>query len=95
MHTIQVELEEELIAKLAMYQIELAELLELGLQVWQEQEFQKRLAQRNNLVRALERSGKIRAPQPYTEKDSYARHAPISVRGQDVSEIVIEQRGVL
>ena len=90
MGIIHIELEDELIKKLSPHRNKLAQLLELGLQVLEERERQKNL----DLYRALERSGKVRAPEP-DQKAPYVRHSPVSVRGQDVSKIVIEQRGVL
>ena len=87
MGIIPIELEDELIKKLSPHRNRLGELLELGLQVLEERERQKNLA----LYRALERSGKVQAPEPEQEAP-YVRHSLVSVRGQDVSEIVIEQR---
>lgn len=93
MRIIHLELEDELVKKLSPHQNKLPELLELGLQVWQERERQKQSMLRSDLVRTLEQSGKIQAPRPYTQEDLYLCHSPVEIDGKGVSEIVIEQRG--
>ena len=95
MHTIHVELDDELVQKLSPHRNKLAELLELGLQAWQERERQKQLTLRGDLILALELSGRVQTPKRYNGPDPYVRHSPVSVRGKDVSDIVIEQRGNL
>ncbi len=96
MSTIQLEIPDNLAEKLAPYQDQLAELLELGLRAWQERVQRDHLAQQKWLLQVLAASGKVKIPSPYTAEKPYVRHTPITITGgKSVSEIVIEQRGPL
>jgi hypothetical protein len=95
MHTIQLELDEELARKLDPYRDKIPELLELGLGALQERERREHQEARERLLRALEASGKIKVPEPYTGEQAYVRHSPPTVAGKPVGQIVIEQRGSL
>jgi hypothetical protein len=95
MHTIQLEISDQLAEKLAPYHDQLPRFLELGLQTWLERERQERLSLRERLLQALTTSGKVTLPQTYTGEKPYVRHTPVPITGKPVSEIVIEQRGPL
>jgi hypothetical protein len=95
MHTIQLELRDELAEKLAPYHDKLLELLELGLQEWLERERQKHLSPKERLLQILAASDKIKMPRPYTGEEPYVRHTPVPITGKPVSELLIEQRGPL
>ena len=93
MHTIQLDIPDALAVRLAPYSDNLLALLELGLQTWIAHEFQDHRALREDLLRILATSGKVRLPQPYTGPAPYVRHTPIPITGKPLSEIVIEHRG--
>ena len=93
MHTIQLDIPDELAERLAPYSDNLSVLLELGLQAWMAHERQEQLALREGLLRMLATSGKVTIPQPYTDSEPYVRHTPIPITGEPVSELVIEHRG--
>ena len=95
MYTIQLELEDELAEKLTPYRDKLLALLELGLQEWLERERQESLALRERLLRVLAASGKVEMPRPYTGEKLYIRRTPVPITGKPVSELVVEQRGLL
>jgi hypothetical protein len=92
---IQFEVQDELAEKLAPYGDKLADLLELGLQVWLERERQERLTGQERLFQVLVASGKVKIPSPYTGEKPYIRHTPVPISGKPVSELIIEQRGPL
>ena len=90
MHTIQLDIPDELAERLAPYSDNLSVLLELGLQAWMARE---QLALREGILRSLATSGKVATPQPYTGPAPYIRHTPVPITGKPVSELVIEHRG--
>jgi hypothetical protein len=92
MHTIQLEVEEGLAAKLAPYRDKLPEMLELGLQALQEQEADNRKKARARVLEVLSASPHVHVPDPLDGQAPYTRQTPVQVEGQPVSEIVIEQR---
>ena len=93
MHTMQLDIPDDLAARLAPYSDNLVALLELGLQAWTAHEMQEQLALREGLLRRLATSGKVAIPQPYTGPAPYLRHTPIPITGKSVSELVLEHRG--
>jgi hypothetical protein len=93
MHTIQLDIPDELAERLAPYSDKLLVLLELGLQAWTAHAMQEQLALREGVLRILATSGKVAIPQPYTGPAPYMRHTPIPITGKSVSELVIEHRG--
>jgi hypothetical protein len=95
MHTIQLEISDQLAEKLAPYHDQLPRFLELGFQEWLERKRQERLSLRERLLQALATSGKVALPQTCTGEKPYVRHTPVPSTGKPVSEIVIEQRGPL
>jgi hypothetical protein len=95
MSTIQLEVSSELAEKLRPYRDKLVELLELGLQQWQEREQQDQKVQQEQLLQVLAASGKVTLPQPYTGEKPYVRGTPVPITGKPVSKIVSEQRGPL
>ena len=95
MHKIQLELGDEIVEKLGPYRDRIPELIELGLQIWQERERQDRQDERNHLLQALGKTGKVHIPRPYTDEEPYVRRTPISVTGKPVSQLVVEQRGTV
>jgi len=95
MHTIQLELEEELAAKLIPYRDKLPEMLELGLRALQEREVQERQKAQERVLAVLRASSEVHVPGPPNGDGPYLRHPPVEVTGQPVSEIVIAQRGSL
>jgi hypothetical protein len=95
MHTIQLELEEDLAARLIPYRDKLPEMLELGLQALQEQEAESRKRARNRMLEVLSASPGIRVPEPPNGHGLYVRHTPVQAAGEPASQIVIAQRGEL
>jgi len=95
MTVIQLEVPDKLAKKLEPYRDRLPELLELGLQKWQEHEQQSPQAEKEKVLQILAASGKVSLPQPYTGKKPYIRRTPVPITGKPASEIVIEQRGPL
>jgi hypothetical protein len=95
MHTIHLELEEELAAKLVPYRDKLLEMLKLGLQVLREREKREREKARERVLEVLSASAQVRVPQPPNGQEPYTRLTPVQIVGQPVSEIVIAQRGDL
>jgi hypothetical protein len=93
MHTIQLDIPDELAERLTPYSDHLAALLELGLQAWVAHEQQEQAAILEDLLRILGTSGKVAIPQPYPGPEPYVRHTPIPITGKPISELVIEQRG--
>jgi hypothetical protein len=94
MSIIQLEIPNELAEKLRPYGNRLVELLELGLQKWQEREQQERQAQQqDHLLQVLVASGKVTMPKPYPGKKPYVSQTPVPISGKPVSELIIEQRG--
>jgi hypothetical protein len=93
MHTIQLDIPDELAERLAPYSDNLLALLELGLQAWTAHAMQEQLALREDILRILATSGQVAIPQPYTGPTPYVRHTPIPITGKSISELVIEQRG--
>jgi hypothetical protein len=93
MHTIQLDIPDELAERLAPYSDNLLALLELGLQAWTAHEMQQQLALREDLLRILATSGKVAIPHPYTGPAPYLRHTPLPITGKSVSELVMEHRG--
>jgi len=79
MYTIQLELEDEMIEKLAPYQDKLLELLELGLQVCKERERQEWRNMQDRLLQTLGASGEVQVPKPYAGEKPYARRIPVSI----------------
>lgn len=94
MNIIQLEISDKLAEKLKPYQDRLVELLELGLQTWQEQESPPQ-SERQRLLQVLAASGRVSLPKPYAGEEPYVRRTPVPTTGKPVSEIVIEQRGPL
>ncbi len=94
MTIIQLEISDKLAEKLKPYQDRLVELLELGLQTWQEQESPPQ-SERQRLLQVLAASGRVSLPKPYTGEEPYISHTPVPSSGKPASEIVIEQRGPL
>jgi hypothetical protein len=93
MHTIQLDIPDELAERLAPYSDRLSALLELGLQAWMAHEQQEHGALQEDILRILTTSGKVAIPQPYPRPEPYVRHTPILITGKPVSELVIEHRG--
>jgi hypothetical protein len=93
MRTIQLDIPDELAARLAPYSDNLVALLELGLQTWMAHERQEHLALPEGILQILATSGKVAIPQPYTGPAPYVRQAPIPITGKPVSELVLEHRG--
>ncbi len=93
MHTIHLDIPDELAEKLAPYCDHLSALLELGLQAWLEREQQERLALQERVLQVIAASGKVAMPQPPTGQEPYVRHTPVPITGKSVSELIIEQRG--
>ena len=95
MTTIQLEIPDKLAEKLKPYQDRLIELLELGLQKWQEHEQQASQTEKEKVLQILAASGKVSLPQPYAGDKPYVRRTPVSISGKPASEIIIDQRGPL
>lgn len=95
MTTIQLEVPNELAEKLDPYYDKLVDLLELGLQKWQEREQQARQTEQERIFQVLAASDIVTVPKPYTGKEPYVSHTPVPATGKPASEIVIEQRGPL
>ena len=95
MTIIQLEVPDKLAEKLKPYQDRLSELLELGLQKWQEHEQQPSQTDKEKVLQILGASGKVSLPQPYTGEKPYIRRTPVPISGKPASEIIIEQRGPL
>ena len=93
MHTIQLELEEGLAAKLVPYRDKLPEMLELGLEALQEREAQARQKERSRILEVLEAAPQTSVPQPLNGDAPYVRRGPVPITGRPVSEIVIAERG--
>jgi hypothetical protein len=93
MHTIQLELEEELAAKLIPYRDKLSEMLELGLEALREREAQERRTDRSRVLEVLRASPHVHVPSPPNGEGVYVRRTPVQITGQPVSEIVIADRG--
>ena len=93
MHTIQLDIPDELAKRLAPYSDRLLALLELGLQAWMAHEQQEHGALREGILKDLATSGKVSIPQPYPGPKPYVRHTPILITGEPVSALVIEHRG--
>lgn len=94
MHTIEIEISEQLAHQLLPYHQELPALLEAGLRSWQRQRKQHRqsLVTAAQIREALVASGKVIVPDPALANEPYVRHTPVAITGQPGSEIVIEQR---
>ena len=95
MQTIQLELQDKQAQKLAPYQDRLAELLDLGLEVWLERETQQVRSVQEQQLQALAASGIVTLPQPYAGEEPYRRQTPVPINGKPVSELIIKDRGVL
>lgn len=96
MTIIQLEIPDKLAEKLKPYQDRLAELLELGLQTWQEREQETTpQSDKERLWQVLAASGRVSLPKPYTGEEPYISRTPVPASGKPASEIVIEQRGPL
>jgi len=93
MHTIQLELEERLAAKLVPYRDKLPEMLELGLEAVQKREARERQEERRRVLAVLGAAAQINLPEPPNGDAPYTRLSPIEITGQPVSEIVIAERG--
>jgi len=93
MHTIQLDVPDELAERLAPHSDHLAALLELGLQAWMAHEQQEHGAVQEDMLRILGTSGSVTIPQPHPGLEPYVRHTPIPITGKPVSELVIAQRG--
>lgn len=93
MTIVQLEIPDKLAEKLKPYRGRLIELLELGLQKWQEREQQRSQTEKEKIVQILAASGKVSLPQPYTGEKPYVRRTPVTITGKPASEIIIEQRG--
>ena len=93
MHTIQLELEEELAAKLVPYRDKLPEMLELGLEALQEREARERQEERKRVLAVLGAAPQVSLPRPPNGDAPYTRRSPVQITGQPVSEIVIAERG--
>ena len=94
MHTIQLDIPDELAERLAPYSDHLLALLELGLQAWMAHERQEHGAVREDILQILATSGKVAISQPYPGPEPYVRHTPIPITGKPVSELVLGHRGV-
>jgi hypothetical protein len=93
MHTIQLELEEELAARLGPYRDKLPEMLKLGLEALQEREVQERQEEHRRVLAVLGAAPQVNLPKPPNGDASYTRRSPVEITGQPVSEIVIADRG--
>ncbi len=95
MTIIKLDIPDRLAEKLAPYQDQLTELLEIGLQKWQEQEQQNLDTSPEKLFQILATSDMVSLPKPYVDKQPYVDRTPVSTTGMPASEIIIEQRGSL
>jgi hypothetical protein len=95
MSVIKLEIPDKLAEKLVPYRDQLVELLELGLQKWQEREQQEHQSEQERIYQILAASGKVTLPKPYTGEKPYVSRTPVPATGKPASEIVIEQRGPL
>jgi hypothetical protein len=93
MHTIQLELEEDLAARLVPYRDKLPEMLELGLEALQKREVRERQEARKRVLSVLGAAPQVNVPQPLNGDAPYTRLSPVQITGQPVSEIVIAERG--
>lgn len=93
MHTIQLEIPDELAEQLVPYEDQLPELLELGLKEFLERQEEERRVSREEIDRVLAASGMVTLPQPDMGEIPYIRQTPVPITGKPASEIVIEQRG--
>jgi hypothetical protein len=66
MSVIKLEIPDKLAEKLVPYRDQLVELLELGLQKWQEREQQEHQSEQERIYQILAASGKVTLPKPYT-----------------------------
>lgn len=95
MPKIQLELQDKQAQKLAPYQDRLAELLDLGLEVWLERKKQQTHPAREQQIEVLAASGIVTIPRSYTNDEPYRRRTPVPINGKPVSELVIKDRGAL
>ena len=88
MRVVQIEIPEDLADRLAPYQDQLVELLEIGLRDRQKEQ----TTPRDQVYHALAASGRVIIPLQRAAEPTYVRQMPVSITGKPVSEIVIEQR---
>lgn len=92
MHTVEIEISDELAEVLVPHTDKLPMLLELGLQEWLRHRSGEHAASRERIREVVAASGKVKMPEPYTAERPYVRRTPVSVSGKPVSEVVLEQR---
>lgn len=93
MHTIQIEVSDQLAAQLAPYREQLPNLLEAGLRAWQRKRRRPAETEAERIRRVLAASGLVTLPKPDPNPEATARRRPVPITGKPVSEIAIEQRG--
>ena len=93
MHTIQIEISDQLAAQLAPYHTELPALLEAGLRSRQRKERKAIEPEAERIHRVLAASGLVILPTPAPNGEATTRRSPVPMTGKLVSEIAIEQRG--
>lgn len=93
MHTIQIEISDQLATQLSPYRESLPALLEAGLRAWKRKSRQRQSETTAQIRQALIASGKVLSPDFEGAPHDYVRQSPIIIGGQPVSEIAIEQRG--
>lgn len=93
MATVQFEISDVLAEELTPYQQYLSKLLELGLIEWKKLRQEEELKRLHQTLTKLANAGKIILPAPVTQP--YQRTTPVKLAGQPLSEIVINQRGML
>ena len=105
MSTITLEIPDTLTVKLAPYQNQLLELLELGLSMWPKyrdngpvgndptpaDDFVAQKPQ-TNVYQVLASSSKVTPPKPYRASKPYLRQTPVPITGKPVSQLVMEER---
>jgi hypothetical protein len=94
MVTIEIQVSDELAQRLAAHRHELPALLEAGLRARRQADQAEDNGElREQILRVLAASGRVRLPVTDTETAPPQAYKPAPITGQPVSEIVIEQRG--
>ena len=91
MLTIEIEVSEQLAQQLSPYREELPALLEAGLRA-RKRKAHIQSPDPTQIRKILLASGKVLVPDPQYASSTYVRHTPVTISGQSVSEIVLEQR---
>lgn len=89
-------LEDELAEEARQLGLELPEYVVNLLHRWRGSESDESIEDvHEKVLRVLAASGQVRLPQPDMTGTPYVRQTPVTIPGESVSEIVIEQRGEL